>query len=242
MADYNTHNDFGAGDRICHHGVLDIFREPKFAAYAYASQCNPAEKIVLEPVTFWARGEKDRCEVLPLIVLSNCDYIEFKFGDFPAKRVGPDRERYPHLPHAPIIIDGRHVDMNDLGAWGQRWCDGHITGFIDGKPVAEVHLSGNPIPTTLEVQVDDLELLADEKDATRVIVRALDQAGRLLPFLDDTVSVEVTGAAKLLGPDILLFKGGIAGFWVETTGERGDIGIHVSTRRLGEKHLTLKAN
>ena len=241
MADYNTHPDFGAGDRICHHGVMDIFREPKFAAYVYASQCDPAEKIVLEPVTYWARGEKDRCEVLPLIVLSNCDYIEFRFGDFPAKRVGPDRERYPHLPHAPIIIDGRHVDINDLGAWGQRWCDGRITGFIDGKPVAEVLLSGNPLPTTLEVQADDLELLADEKDATRVIVRALDQAGRLLPFLDDVATVTVVGAAKLLGPDVLLFKGGISGFWIETTGERGPITVTVSTRRLGSKTLELLA-
>jgi len=242
MADYNTHPDFGAGDRICHHGVMDIFREPKFAAYAYASQCDPAEKIVLEPVTYWARGEKDRCEVLPLIVLSNCDYIEFRFGDFPAKRVGPDRERYPHLPHAPIIIDGRHVDINDLGAWGQRWCDGRITGFIDGKPVAEVRLSGNPLPTTLEVRADDLVLLADEKDATRVIVRVLDQAGRLLPFLDDVAKVTVVGAAKLLGPDVLLLKGGVSGFWVETTGSRGPITVTVATRRLGEKKLELLAS
>ena len=27
--DYNTHSNFGAGDRICYHGVTDIFREPK---------------------------------------------------------------------------------------------------------------------------------------------------------------------------------------------------------------------
>ena len=39
--DYNTHADFGSGDRICYHGVTDIFREPKPAAGFYKSQCDP---------------------------------------------------------------------------------------------------------------------------------------------------------------------------------------------------------
>ena len=241
MADYNTHKDFGAGDRICHHGVLDIFREPKFAAYAYISQCAPSEQIVLEPVTYWARGEKDRCEVLPLIVLTNCDYVELKFGDFTARKAAPDRARYPHLPHPPVIIDERHVDINDLNAWGMCWQDGTITGYLDGKVVAEVRLSGNPLPTTLEVQVDDTELCADEKDTTRVIVRLLDQVGRVLPFIDDHVNVRVSGAARLLGPAILPVKGGIAGFWIETTGDAGPITVDVETRRLGSQHLELVA-
>lgn len=38
MADYNTHKDFGSGDRICYHGVLDMFRNHKMAAAVYASQ------------------------------------------------------------------------------------------------------------------------------------------------------------------------------------------------------------
>ena len=38
MFDYATHKDFGSGDRICYHGVMDAFRNPKLAAYAYASQ------------------------------------------------------------------------------------------------------------------------------------------------------------------------------------------------------------
>lgn len=38
MADYNTHRDFGSGDRICYHGVLDMFRNPKMAAVVYASK------------------------------------------------------------------------------------------------------------------------------------------------------------------------------------------------------------
>ncbi|MBP5413704.1 MAG: glycoside hydrolase family 2 protein, partial [Lachnospiraceae bacterium] len=32
MADYTTHKDFGSGDRICYHGVMDMFRNPKMAA------------------------------------------------------------------------------------------------------------------------------------------------------------------------------------------------------------------
>jgi beta-galactosidase len=33
MFDYNTHKDFGSGDRVCYHGVMDYFRNPKLAAY-----------------------------------------------------------------------------------------------------------------------------------------------------------------------------------------------------------------
>ena len=73
--DYNTHMDFGSGDRICHHGVMDMFREPKFASYVYTSQSDPNAGAVLEPVTFWARGERNVGGVLPLIILTNCDEV-----------------------------------------------------------------------------------------------------------------------------------------------------------------------
>lgn len=241
MFDYHTHKDFGAGDRICHHGVLDIFREPKFAAWCYTSQCSPAEQVVLQPVTYWARGEKDRCEVLPLMVLTNCDHVELRVGDHAPKRAEPDRDRYPHLPQAPVVFDRRHITAQELGGWGMQWPDAVVTGYINGEAVCTVQLSGSPVPTTLQVEADDAQLHAHEKDATRVIVRALDQAGRLLPFLDDVVRVQVVGAARLLGPDLLLLKGGTTGFWVETTGAVGDITVSVSTRRMGERHVALYA-
>lgn len=38
MFDYPTHKDFGSGDRVCYHGVMDAFRNPKLAAAVYASQ------------------------------------------------------------------------------------------------------------------------------------------------------------------------------------------------------------
>ena len=55
------------------------------------------------------------------------------------------------------------------------------------------------------------------------------------------VHVRVTGAAKLLGPDLLTLKGGTTGFWLETTGAVGDISLCVSTRRMDEQRLTLHA-
>ncbi len=39
--DYNTHANFGSGDRICYHGVTDIFREPKPAAGFYQLAVRP---------------------------------------------------------------------------------------------------------------------------------------------------------------------------------------------------------
>jgi beta-galactosidase len=240
MFDYNTHKDFGSGDRICHHGVMDMFREPKFAAYVYTSQCDPVDEVVMKPVTYWARGERNIGGVLPLIVLTNCDEVELSYGPSLKKRVGPDREKYPNLPHAPVVFDHRHFSPDELGLWGMRWEDGTLTGYVGGKPVATLRMVADPLPTTLRVVADDTVLAATAKDTTRVIVRALDQAGNLLPFLDDPVSVDVVGPAKAVGPRVTTLRGGTAGFWLETTGGAGNIAVTVTSPRFAPVVLSLK--
>ncbi|MCM5559896.1 glycoside hydrolase family 2 TIM barrel-domain containing protein [Pleomorphomonas sp. JP5] len=241
MFDYNTHKDFGSGDRICHHGVMDAWREPKFAAWAYTSQCDPDEEVVLKPVTYYARGERNIGGILPLIVLTNCDEVELQYGPDIVKRVKPDRETYPHLPHAPVVIDHRAFSPEELGLWGMKWEEATVTGYVDGKPVKTVKFACDPVPTTLEVAPDWTELSAEPKDSVRVIVRALDQLGNLLPFLDEAIHIEVSGPAKLLGPSEAVLKGGAIGFWLETTGGAGNIVVKVACHRFGETTITLKA-
>jgi beta-galactosidase len=231
FADYNTHADFGSGDRICHHGVLDMFREPKFAAHVYASQGDPADGVVMEPVTRWARGERNIGGALPLIVLTNCDEVEFRYGDTIRRRVGPDRESYPHLPRPPVVIDRRHFPDGELGLWGMSWHDMTLTGFIDGAPVAERRMVADPVSERLEVAADAQELRASEKDAVRVIVRALDQAGNVLPFFADPLRITVAGPARVIGPELVSFSGGIAGFWIETAGAEGAVSVEVRSAR-----------
>ncbi|MBD9490025.1 glycoside hydrolase family 2 protein [Ensifer sp. ENS11] len=238
MFDYNTHKDFGAGDRICYHGVLDMYRIPKLAAYAYASQGDPKDNVVLQPVTFWARGERNIGGVLPLIVLTNCDYVEVKFGEWPAKRIYPDRENYPHLPHPPVVLDLRSVTPEEFGTWGRVWREGTFTGYVDGKPVKTLTLPADPVPATLEVVADDTELRACEKDSVRVVVRALDQCGNLLPYFEEPVLLSLDGPGRIIGPSEHTLKGGATGFWIEAGEAKGKLELTVASRRFETQSVT----
>lgn len=224
--DYNTHADFGAGDKICYHGVMDMFRIPKMAAYAYRSQKSPGEEVVMEPATCWARGERSVGGVIPLVIFTNCDEVTFLYG---SERIGsykPDRLRYPALPHPPVVID----DMT--GAWGMKWEDATFIGWIGGKEVIRRSFSRNAVPARLEMLADDTVLKAGDWDTTRVTVSVKDQMGNVMPFLMESLVVTVEGAGELIGPGQLSLIGGQAAFWIRSKGDAGEILVSASCPRL----------
>nr|Q59750.1 RecName: Full=Beta-galactosidase; Short=Beta-gal; AltName: Full=Lactase [Sinorhizobium meliloti]AAA26296.1 beta-galactosidase [Sinorhizobium meliloti] len=224
MFDYNTTRISAPATGSAITASWTCSASPKFAAYVYASQCDPSEEIVMKPVTFWARGDDDIGGVLPLIVLTNCDEIELKYGSL-TKRVGPDRENFPHLPHPPVVIDHRHFTKDELGVWGMKWESAEFTGFIAGKPVADLRMAADPVPTTLQVEADSKTLRREGRDTVRLILRALDQAGNVLPFLNDAVDIEIHGPARLVGPARIVLQGG-SGFLAGVHGRRR----HASSR------------
>src|SRR6202049_4046498 len=103
------HGDFGSGDRICYHGVADIFREPKPAAGFYKSQCDPAEEVVLEPAFHWAKGDES-VGFKEALVCSNCEHLKIYLRERsdesnPWKLIAeadPDRVRFAHLKYPPF--------------------------------------------------------------------------------------------------------------------------------------------
>lgn len=239
--DYNTHKDFGAGDHICYHGVMDMFRLHKFASYAYKSQVSPEVEPVLEPVTFWARGERSIGGVLPLTIFTNCDYIEFQYGDKMVKEnIYPRREEFKGVDYPPVIIDYSIIKLEEAGAWGMKWEDAVIRGFYNGKQVIQKKLCKNPIPSELYVSSDDLRLNAAEKDASRIVVKILDQYGNLLPFIDEIIKIEIKGPARLQGPEEVVVKGGAVAFWIETLNEAGEVRICVKSQSLGQKDIRIE--
>ena len=231
--DYNTHKDFGSGDRICYHGVHGhVPRSRNSPPTPMPASANPPRRSSCKPVTFWARGERNIGGVLPLIILTNCDEVEVRYGVARPSASIRTARTIPHLPHPPVVLDHRHFTPDELGRWGMVWIDGTFTGFVDGKPVAQSD-AGRPIrlPTTLEVVADSPTLRAGERDTTRVIIRALDQHGHRLPFLNDSITLKVHGPARIVGPTNVPLQGGTAGFWLEATGFTGEITVEaVSTR------------
>ncbi len=103
MFDYNTHQDFGSGDGICYHGVLDMFRNPKLAAAVYASQSDITP--CCEVSSSMDIGEHPAGDIGRVYVFTNADSIKlYKNGVF-VREFSPCREEYTGLPHPPVIID-----------------------------------------------------------------------------------------------------------------------------------------
>ena len=103
MFDYNTHKDFGSGDRICYHGITDMFRNPKLAAYFYKSQSD--EEYVLMPTSDMNIGEYPASDIRKIYVFTNLDSVKlYKNGQF-IKEFLPDKEDFPYLKHPPVMID-----------------------------------------------------------------------------------------------------------------------------------------
>jgi beta-galactosidase len=227
-ADYNTHHQFGAGDRVCYHGVADMFRVPKLAGYFYAAQRDASEGPVLEPLTVWARGERSECSVMPLVVMTNCDEVGLVMGGVDKGRFRPDRLKWAGLAHPPVIVD------TDEGAWGMAWEDAAFTGYSGGKAVIERRFAKDPYPVALALEPDDAEIRAQGEgeawDATRVVVRLVDRCGNHLPFAFDPVRVEIEGPGALVGPAEFPLLGGVSAIWVRATGS-GIISVRARTPR-----------
>jgi beta-galactosidase len=224
--DYNTHADFGSGDRICYHGVTDIFREPKPAAGFYKSQCDPAEEVVLEPAFHWARGDAS-VGFSKGVVSSNCDHLKFYVADKLVAEVDPDKKTFAHLRYAPFVADL----SNAAGNWG----DLRIDGFLQGKHVISKTMSGRGVDQIFVVLPDDTQLNTDGADTTRVVLRVTDEFGAIRPFANDAIKLELDGPAEIIGDNPFTLIGGTGAIWIRAQDQPGMVRLTVTHPRLGKQ-------
>ncbi len=103
MFDYNTHKDFGSGDKICYHGVMDMFRNPKLASAAYSIQQD--KKTVLEISSTMDIGEQPASIRGDVYIFTNADSVRmYKDGIF-LKEYDVKNSSFSHIKRGPIRVD-----------------------------------------------------------------------------------------------------------------------------------------
>ena len=103
MFDYNTHKDFGSGDRICYHGVMDMFRNPKLAASVYSAYSE--NDTVLDITTSFDIGEHPACNRGKSYIITNADSVKMYKNDVLVKEYFPKDSTFENMKHGPILID-----------------------------------------------------------------------------------------------------------------------------------------
>ncbi|MDR3739579.1 MAG: glycoside hydrolase family 2 TIM barrel-domain containing protein [Terracidiphilus sp.] len=237
--DYNTHANFGAGDRICYHGVTDIFREPKPAAFFYKSQCDPSEEVVLEPAFHWARSDES-VGFTKAVFLSNCEKIKLSVRQtgvtdatwIQLAELDPDRTEFEHLKYPPFVLETQKLD---LSKFHPEWGDLRMEGYIGGKLVATRTLSGSGADREFHLVADDQTLVADGADATRVVLRVTDEFGALRTYANDPVALTLEGPARLIGDNPFSLIGGTGAVWVRAGEQPGTVRLTAKHPRLGSK-------
>ncbi|MBR3840765.1 MAG: glycoside hydrolase family 2 protein [Erysipelotrichales bacterium] len=102
MFDYNTHKDFGSGDRICYHGVMDMFRNPKLAASVFAAE--GLETPVLAVSSSMDIGEHPAGSIGDIYAFTNADEVAlYKNDEFVGKYTASSD--YKDMKHGPVCVD-----------------------------------------------------------------------------------------------------------------------------------------
>lgn len=233
--DYHTHKEFGSGDRVCHHGVMDMFRLPKYAAYFYRSQKSPEDEIILFAATSWTMGDRDGGGNNPLLVFSNCDEIEVFIGEELQGRFRPDYTRYPHLPHPPFTVRW----PEPYNPWGTAFQDLTILGFIAGNLVKTQIIASDHVPDALRIFSHTEELTADGRDMARIAVQIVDKFGNVLPYQMPVITWSIEGSAQLIGENPMALIGGQGACFVRAGYQPGEIVVTASSSILSPARIQL---
>ena len=213
MFDYPTHKDFGSGDRICYHGVMDAFRNPKPAAAFYASQQD--EKPVLEVTSSMDIGDYPASVIGDVWLLTNADRVDLYKND---RFVASFSETpFANLPHGPMPMKAE----NFISDWGDRVTEWRFDAVKDGKVVKSVTKAANCALRLEATPSATLLTEGDTYDMAAVRVRIVDKWGHTTPFVQPPLLFEVTGAAQLVGPAAATAEGGMGGTYIRTVGRAG---------------------
>lgn len=102
--------------------------------------------------------------------------------------------------------------------------------------------SGDGVDREFLLVPDDLELLADGADCTRVAMRVTDQFDNVRPLASDPIVLTLEGPGELIGDNPFALVGGRGAVWIRSKEVPGTIRLRAKHPRLGEKVVEVRVD
>lgn len=156
FCDFTTGRFKGNGDGNCYYGVFDEYRNPKLAAYAYISQTDT------QPVLELSSDLSGDDFTGKLYVFTNADKIVLYRNNEKVGEFLPDKVKWPHLKHPPVVIDDfvGNLPSADLGDGIKLKLFKNLLKAVEKKGSPCLALSGGLSETILRTfgKLDKLKL------------------------------------------------------------------------------------
>lgn len=239
-------------------GVMDVFRSPKFSYYFFRSQLSAGKAVFAaqnKPMVFIANWWTPSDKPEKVIVYSNCDEVGLYVNGKLIRKLRPDHG--PDTEYGDYEKGGNPFDGgngNNLAHppftfTGITWQPGEVkaVGFIKGKPAAEQKVKTPLSKTKLVLTKDDegKPLAADGADVIFVRAVVTDNNGTIM-CLDNATKVHFTvkGKGRIIGPDTIIVRGGIASVLVRGDDSAGLITVNATSAKLknAKLHIYTKEN
>jgi beta-galactosidase len=219
-------------------GVADTFRIPKLGASFYQSQVSPKVRSVIQPNFYWDFGPRTpQGPGKHVAIFSNCERLELFINGKLHATILPDRTTFPHLQYPPFFTD--------LELDGTAHPELRIAGYVNGKIALSKSFSSDTTKDQFLLATDDVNLIADGADATRLSFMVADKFGARRAFAGGKISFEIAGPGVLVGdnPFLLEESGGAGAVWVKTLPNRsGRIIAKATHSLLGTKSVEIKVS
>ncbi|WP_054742507.1 hypothetical protein [Cellulosilyticum ruminicola] len=115
-------------------------------------------------------------------------------------------------------------------------------GYKDGEKVGTV-TKGGYTPARIFAEAGRHQLILGETyDATRIIIKAVDENDNVLPYINEVVRVETSGSIEIIGHTYHTLVGGNLAVYVRTKGETGTGIVSIKSNALGEGQLVFQVS
>jgi beta-galactosidase len=102
------------------------------------------------------------------------------------------------------------------------------------------NLSGRGVDRKFLLLPDDLELVADGADTTRVVLRVTDEFGAVRTYANDPIAFTLVGPGTLVGENPFSLVGGTGAVWIRAKEESGIVRLSAKHPRLGEQTVEFR--